>query len=172
MEISKKSFLAVIALIAAASALVFALAANADHGRRGGDDDHGARGKMLVTRLVGSILADPAIHGVTRGGVPWELKRGGATLGHNGRFKLRVRGLVVAGTDNPGPVTSITASLFCAPDSNTAPAFTAGPVSLSSDGDARISKHVTLPARCLAPVVLVHPNGNATRYIAASGFTD
>jgi hypothetical protein len=29
---------------------------------------------------------------------------------------------------------------------------------------------VTVPARCLAPVVLVHPNGNGARYIAASGF--
>ena len=171
MRISKKPFLAVIALIAAVSALVFALAASADHGRRGDDDDHGVRGKLFVTRLVGSILADPAIHGVTRGGVPWELKRGGAKLGHKGRFKLRVKGLVIAGTDKPGPVTTISASLFCAPDSNASAAFTAGPVPLSSDGDARISQHVTLPARCLAPLVLVHPNGNATRYIAASGFT-
>jgi hypothetical protein len=52
-----------------------------------------------------------------------------------------------------------------------AAAFTAGPVPLSSDGNARIGQHVTVPARCLAPVVLVHPNGNLTRYIAASGFT-
>jgi hypothetical protein len=154
--------------VVAISALVFALAASADHGRRG-DDDHGGPGKLFVTRLVGSVLADPAIHGVTRGGVPWDLKRGGATLGRSGRFKLRVRGLVVAGTDNPDGVTSITASLFCAPDSSAA-AFTVGPVPLSSDGDARIRQHVTVPARCLAPVVLVHPNGNGARYIAASGF--
>jgi hypothetical protein len=170
MRISKKSLVAVIALVAAASALVFALAANADHGRRGGDDDHGVRGKLFVTRLVGSVLADPAIHGVTRGGVPWDLKRGNATLDRDGRFKLRLRRLVIAGTDNPGGVTSVSASLFCAPDSSAAPAFTTGPVPLSSDGDARIKQHVALPARCLAPVVLVHPNGLATRYIAASGF--
>jgi len=169
MRISKKSFLAVIALVAAASALVFTLAANADHGRRG-DDDHGVRGKLFATRLVGSILADPPIHGVTRGGVPWDLERGRATLDRNGRFKLRVSGLVIAGTDNPGGVTSLSASLFCAPDSNTAPAFTAGPAPLSSDGDARLREHVAVPSRCLAPVVLVHPNGLATRYIAVSGF--
>jgi hypothetical protein len=30
---------------------------------------------------------------------------------------------------------------------------------------------VTVPARCLAPVVLVHPNGNPAAYIAATGFT-
>jgi hypothetical protein len=169
MRISRKVFLIVIAVATAGAALVFSLAANADHGRRG-DDDHGVRGKLFATRLVGSILADPPIHGVTRGGVPWDLKRGVATLDRDGRFKLRVRKLVVAGTDNPDGVTSITASLFCAPDSSGAPAFTAGPVPLSSDGDARIRQHVTVPARCLAPVVLVHPNGNAARYIAASGF--
>jgi hypothetical protein len=28
----------------------------------------------------------------------------------------------------------------------------------------------SLPAKCLAPVVLVHPNGNGAAYIAASGF--
>jgi hypothetical protein len=166
MTISKKSFLAVIALVAAVSALVFALAASADHGRRG-DDGHG---KLLATRLVGSILADPPIHGVTRDNVPWDLKRGVATLRRDGRFKLRVRDLVVAGTDNPDGVTSIRASLFCAPDSNPTPAFTTGSVPLSPDGDARIRQRVTVPGRCLAPVVLVHPNGNSARYIAASGF--
>jgi hypothetical protein len=30
---------------------------------------------------------------------------------------------------------------------------------------------VTAPQRCLAPVVLVHPNGNLAAYIAATGFT-
>jgi hypothetical protein len=168
MRISRKSFVAVIAFVAAASALVFVLGASADHGRRG-DDDHGVRGKLFATRLVGSVLTDPAIHGVTRGGVPWDLKRGEATLSRDGRFKLRVKRLVVAGTDNPDGVTSISASLFCAPDSSAA-AFTTGTVALSSEGNARIKQHVTVPARCLAPVVLVHPNGNLTRYIAASGF--
>ena len=29
---------------------------------------------------------------------------------------------------------------------------------------------MTVPERCLAPVLLVHPNGGTARYIAASGF--
>jgi hypothetical protein len=29
---------------------------------------------------------------------------------------------------------------------------------------------VTVPDRCLAPVLLVHPNGSTARYIAATGF--
>ncbi len=38
----------------------------------------------------------------------------------------------------------MSASLFCVPDSSTAPAFTAGPVPLSGDGDARIDQNVTV----------------------------
>jgi hypothetical protein len=67
----------------------------------------------------------------------------------------------------------IAASFFCAPDSNVTTAFTAGPVPLATDGDARIHQKVTVPSRCLAPVVLVRIQGAAGpgSYIAASGFT-
>jgi len=37
-------------------------------------------------------------------------------------------------------------------------------------GNARMSGTITLPAKCLAPIVLVHPNGSDAAYIAASGF--
>jgi hypothetical protein len=159
--LSKKLLAAAVTVAAA----VFVAAAAADHGR----GDGGGR-TVLRAQLVGSILSDPPIHGVTRGGVPWD-GGGRAKLSRNGRFDLRVRGLVVSGTGDADGVTSIKASLYCAPDSNTAPAFTTDSVSLSSRGNARIRQHVTVPARCLAPVLLVHPNGNTTRYIAASGFT-
>ena len=86
------------------------------------------------------------------------------------RLELRVRGLVITGTGDPGPVTSISASLFCAPDSDLTPAFTTGSVPLSAHGNARIRAHVAVPERCLAPVLLVHPNGGTARYIAATGF--
>jgi len=154
--------------VALASA-VFVAAAAADHGRGGDGDHHGGGRTVLQARLVGSILSDPAIHGVTRGGVPWD---GGAraTLSRHGRFEMRVRGLVVSGTGDADGVTSITASLYCAPDSDPSAAFTTDSVPLSSQGNARIRQHVAVPARCLAPVLLVHPNGGATRYIAASGF--
>ncbi len=160
MTFSKKWFLVAILLLPAA----FVAAATADHG----DGDRGD-GKLLRAGLIGSILSDPPIHGVTRGNVPWE-GRGRARLDRKGRFELRIRNLVVAGTDNPDGVTSIRVSLFCAPDSNTTPAFTTNSAPLSSDGDARVRQKVTAPARCTAPVVLVHPNGNLARYIALSGF--
>jgi hypothetical protein len=156
---SSKRILAAAVGVAAA---VFATTAAADHGGRGNGRT------VLRANLVGSILSDPAIHGVERGGVPWD-GNGRARLDRRGRFELRVRGLVVTGTGNADGVTSIKASLYCAPDSDTTAAFTTDSAPLSPQGNARIRQHVSVPARCLAPVVLVHPNGNTTRYIAASG---
>ena len=161
MRLTKRSFLAAV-LVAAA---VFVTAAAADHGGRG----RGHHGPLMQQRLIGSILADPPIHAVNRGGVPWD-GTGTATLKRRGSFEVRIRGLVITGTDNPGPVATLTVSLYCAPDSSAA-VFTTSPVSLSSDGDARIRQHVTVPSRCLAPVVLVHPNSNAGAYIMATGFS-
>jgi hypothetical protein len=164
MAFSKKSFLGMILVVAASSALVFSLQAGASGGH------HEGHGKLFRSGLVGNLLTDPPIHGVTRAGAEWVLKKGTATLGRNGKFNLRVKGLVLTSTGTTGTVTTITASFFCAPDSDTAAKFVAGPVPLEPDGDARIHQDVAVPSRCLAPVVLVHPNGGATRYIAVSGF--
>jgi hypothetical protein len=157
---TKKGLLAAILLAAA----VFVTAAAADHGGR--SHQHG---KLLRARLVGSILSDPPIHGVTRGGLPWN-GNGSASLDRRGRFEFRIRNLVIPSLGNPGPVMTIKVALYCAPDSS-GPAFVTDAAPLSRDGDARIRQHVTVPSRCLAPVLLVHPNGSATAYIAASGFT-
>ena len=136
-----------------------------------GHENHGQhRGETLFrSTLAPTVLSDPTIHGVARGNVPWMLDRGSARLRHDGRLTVGVRGLVIPGNGTPGPVTSITASLYCGADSTPAVATT-GSVPLSSQGDAAIDEHVTLPAKCLAPIILVHPNGNAAAYIAASGF--
>jgi hypothetical protein len=165
MRVNKKTVLAT----ALAAAAVFASVAAADHGH---DGDHHGKGNRHVLlqqqKLSGSVLTDPQIHGVTRGGLPW-VGGGTATLTKHGRFDVRIRGLVIPTMGNPGPVTSLTFSLYCAPDSS-GPAFTTGSTPLSSHGNARLREHVTAPARCLAPVILAHPNGGATAYIAASGF--
>ena len=160
MRLTKRSVLAAM-LVAAA---IFVTAAAADHGDRGREH----HGPLLQQRLIGSILSDPPIHGAIRGGLPWE-GTGSATLERRGSLEVRIRGLVIAGTNNPGPVTTITVSLYCAPDSSAA-VFTTTPAPLSSHGDARVRQHVTVPSRCLAPVVLVHPNGGAGAYIMATGF--
>jgi hypothetical protein len=164
MTFSKKSFLGVILVVAASSALVFSLQAGASRGQ--------GHGKLFRSGLVGNVLTDPPIHGVNRAGAPWVLDKGSVKLSRNGRFDLRVKGLVLASNGTTGTVTMIAAHFFCAPDSTVA-AFTTGPVPLASDGDARIRQTVTVPSRCLAPVVLVRIQGAAGpgSYIAASGFT-
>ena len=169
MSFTKKAILAAV-LVAAA---VFATAAAADHGGRGDhgrDHGHGHGKTVLRQHLVGSILSDQNIHGVVRGGLPWQ-GGGDAKLSRKGRFAARLRGLIIPSLGNAGPVTTITISLYCSPDSDPAAAFTTQPVPLSQQGNARVRQHVTVPSRCLAPVLLVHPNGGAGAYIAATGFT-
>ena len=41
---------------------------------------------------------------------------------------------------------------------------------LSQQGNGTIRDRITLPAKCLAPIILVHPNGIDAAYIAATGF--
>jgi hypothetical protein len=164
--------------VLATAALVAAVASADDGGRKG--DDHGKHGrgvdaaKIFSAALVGSQLADPAIHGVTRGGAPWVIERGRVQLAADGRIKIELRGLVIPiahGTfpaNTALPVTTVSASLFCAPDSS-GPSATTKSVPISADGDARIKDTLTLPGTCLAPTVLVHPNGGLGAYIALPG---
>jgi hypothetical protein len=129
MSLTKKSFLAAVLLAAA----VFAAAAAADHGGRSHEHGSHEHGKLLRAHLVGSILSDPPIHGVTRGGAPW-VGTGTATLDRHGRFKVRIRGLVIPSLGNPGPVTSLKFSLFCAPEAS-GPVFMTGSTPLSAPGE-------------------------------------
>lgn len=170
-----------VALATVAAAALVAAVASADDGGRKGDDDQGKNGrgddaaKIFSVALVGSQLVDPAIHGVTRGGAPWVLKRGRVQLDADGHIKIQLRGLVIPiahGTfpaNTALPVTTVSASLFCAPDS-TGPAATTKSVSISADGNAGITDKLGLPATCLAPTVLIHPNGGLGAYIALPGW--
>ena len=168
MSFTKKSFLAAVLV----AAVVFVAAAAADHGGRsprGRDHGHGHK-TVLRQHLVGSILSDQNIHGVVRGGLPWQ-GGGDATLSRKGRFEARIRGLIIPSLGNAGPVTSITISLYCSPDSDPAAAFTTQSGPRAPSGHARVRARVWGPARGLAPGRLVHPNGGAGAYIAATGFT-
>ena len=162
---------------AAVLALAVAAAALADDGGGKGDDQgeqHGNAAKVLAARLAPSVPTDPAVHGVPAGGVPWVIERGSVSLGADGHLKVAIRGLVIpvahgglpAGTARP--VTTVRASLYCAPDTSAAVAST-GSVPISEDGDARIDDRISLPSTCLAPTVLVQPNA-LNAYIALPGF--
>jgi hypothetical protein len=174
-----RSVLVVLAAVAVA-ALVAAVA-SADDGGRKGDDDRGKNGrgddaaKIFSAALAPSLVGDPAVHVVGAAGAPWALRRGRVQIAANGKIKVELRGLVIPiahGTfpaNTARPVTTVTASLYCAPDSSTA-AATTGSVPISADGNARITDTFTLPATCLAPTVLVHPNGGLGAYIALPGW--
>jgi hypothetical protein len=179
----------VAAALAAATVAVYATVAVGDsgpghHGDRHGDRHHGKHGdrhhgerhgdKLFRASLAPSMPTDPTFHGVTPGGAPWVLDRGEVRVRLDGRFDLKVRGLVIPnppGDDTPGPVQTISASLFCGADADTMAADTTDQVPIDDDGDARIrDDDFDVPDTCLAPVVLVHPNGNAAVYIAVSGW--
>jgi hypothetical protein len=111
------------------------------------------------------------LNGATAGGAPWVLRRGEAELSGAGRLQVRVRGLVIPiapSNGTPGPVTTVSASLYCG-GASTATGTTPS-VPISRTGDAEITGQLSLPAKCLSPTVLVHPNGLTGLYIAASGF--
>jgi hypothetical protein len=174
MWISRRVLLAL--SVGAIAVLSMALAAGAfgDHGGgdRGGDHGDGNGRALIESSLAPSLTTDPAFHGVTPGGAPWVLRRGDVELKQS-RIDLRVRGLVIPvapGNGTPGPVTTISASLYCGADSDTSAADTTGQVPISREGDARIrDRSFDVPDTCLAPVILVHPNGDATHYIAVDG---
>jgi hypothetical protein len=153
-----------LAAVAASAALVPAAVAAASH--------HGTDLRVEST-LAGSMPADPAFHGVRPGGVPWLIDDGSTVKAGDGKLDLRVRGLVIPdppGDGTAGGVTSITASLFCGGDASPAPADTSESAPLSRSGNGRIQDgSFAVPATCLAPIVVVHPNGNKAAYIAVTG---
>jgi len=162
VQAKRHGFLAA-AVLAGIAALTFAAIASGDHG-------HGKGGKIFRSSLAPSQQTDPAFHTVAPGGAAWILDQGSVKIGRNGHFDLRVRGLVLTATGTARPVLTVSASLFCGADATVTPAATTGQVPISPDGDARIHQKVTLPATCLAPIVLVHPNGGLTRYISVTGW--
>lgn len=156
-----------VAAIAVAAAPALARSRGHHKGSRGGK-------VKIAQRLVPSEVSDPSIFGVPPGAADWKLRKGVVKIKRNGRIIVKVRGLVFAdtgtttietGTAGPFTLTDVSASLFCNGESvgttDTAP--------LSASGDAKIRGQLTLPAKCVAPVVMVHPATNTEVYIAISG---
>lgn len=129
-------------------------------------DDNGQDGRPLLrSTLAPSMPTDPTIAGVAPGGLPWQIERGSVLLQSKGRLRLSVKGLVIPASGTTGPVQTVTASLACA-DGSTSQTDS---VPISTAGDATIDTTITLPSTCLAPIVLVNPNGIAGLYIAVTG---
>jgi hypothetical protein len=183
MRFSKRAVYVVV-VVAGVSAVLMALTVNAlGSGGPGGGNDQGqndnGRGNgntLLRSTLAPSVPGDPTFHQINPGGAPWVLQRGDVRLKRNGQFRLRLDGLVIPnppGDNTPGPVNTVNASLYCGADSgpgSDVPAATTDQVPISREGDARIDTTISVPASCLNPVVLVHPNGVPGTYIALEGW--
>jgi hypothetical protein len=179
MRISKRVLIA--AFVAATMALSAGLAGGAfgsEGTKHHGNSPH--RGKHDGVPLIKESLApsqptDPMFHGVSPGALPWTLKFGEVRLKSDGHLDLRVKGLVIPALGTPGPVTSISAALYCGADMNTTAAGTTAQVPLSKKGNARIhDRSFSVPSTCLAPVILVQPHGTGVPqgnfYIAVDGW--
>lgn len=194
MRFSKRTVYVVV-MVAAVSAVLMALTVNALGARgsggggndKGGGNDQGHNGNgqgnghgngnaLLRSTLAPSVPGDPPFHGVGPGSVQWVLQRGEVRLKRNGEFRLRLRGLVIPsppGDNTPGPVNTVNASLYCGEDTGpppNTPAATTDQVPISRQGDADIDTTITVPAMCLTPVILVHPNGSPGAYISLEGW--
>jgi hypothetical protein len=171
MDISKRTALALLTASAFAGSAATAVTALGHDGGQGGGHRDDRNRVVLSSSLAPSVPTDPTLLGVTAGTVPWVLRSGAAKLHSNGHLNVRIRGLLIssgplAGT--PGPVKTVSASLYCGASST--PAGTSATVPLSSDGDAAIKTTLALPAKCQIPALLIHPNGGLGVYIATSGF--
>ena len=169
MWISKRVVVLALASVAALFSMAVAVAASGAD-KSGGND---AGEPELEGSLAPSMPDDPDFHGVAPGGAPWVLDRGEVRLGDD-ELEVRVEGLVIpkpVGDGTAGPVKTISASLFCGADADTVPADTTRSASLSRDGDGRIrDRSFDVPDTCLAPVIVVHPNGSTAVYIAVNGW--
>lgn len=135
------------------------------HGDGGRDDT------LLRSGLVGSTKpaeGGATIFGVASAGANWVVDEGSVKVGRDGHINLSVEGLVIPTPPQNGtnPIESVTASVYC----NAVVADTTALFPLSvPEGDGHVRADLTLPDTCVAPVVLLHPRGNAAVYIAASG---
>src|SRR5438105_4377109 len=139
MEVSKRVAVAMLSAAALSGSAVTGVSALGHD--RGGNGTHRGdrRGKVLDATLAPSIPSDPSLHGVAAGAAPWLLNKGEVRLRRDGRVRVRIRGLVIPsppGDGTPGPVTTVSASLYCGND--TLAVGTTPQVPISRNGDARI----------------------------------
>ena len=149
------------ALLAGAVIGISALAATSS---ASADSGGVPRSDILRAPLQGSMLTDPPLFGLVRGGAPWVISEGTARLRANGDLTVDVEGLIIP-TRGDNPLATLSATVVC----NGQDRRMTAPVPFSMAGDAVIETHVNLPMRCLAPAVLINPLSSDGTYIAATG---
>jgi hypothetical protein len=142
----------------------------------GNDDDHAALLKFhTMAPVTGAFVGAPTnpnggtpIRGIHGGGLPWALDAADGELSSDGRLRVRVRGLVLAGGPpsliGTNPIPTFRAILSF---ENAAPIFTAA-VPASTAGNATIDTRVDLPRPGFAPIIFVGP-GAAVAWFAVTG---
>lgn len=160
-----------LALVAAVSIAALALAPASAIARD--DDDHGdhQESSLLRSGLVGSTTpkaGGATVFDVVPGGAPWVTDDDSKVrVRRDGRIDVRVEGLVIPPPEGTGvnPVTTATATLYC----NAKAADATELFALDGAGNGEVHDMLTLPDKCVAPVVLINPRGAVGTYIAASG---
>ncbi len=155
----------------------------------GGSAGNAGASGVFESEIVGKQVGNQEIAGISPDvAQPWVVAEGDVEIGSDGKLELDVEGLLLL-DGTVGPVLSVFASLVCqktvltgAP-TNEVVASTAD-VPLSAAGDASLEEDITLPAACVAPIVLVRIRlvdvgfgpvdiedlGIPAPWIAASGF--
>jgi hypothetical protein len=104
----------------------------------------------------------------------WSVRQGQASVNlSSGATSFSVEGLVINGTaftGTPGPVSAVTGTLVCSPETATQKVLDTTPVPLDEHGDATFAGTLQgIPAPCVNPLFLVRiatPTGAAGRWIA------
>lgn len=115
-----------------------------------------------MTPVTGAAVGAVNDRGIVGGGKPWVIRSGRGEVDGNGDVDVRVKGLVipVAPFNGTNPVPFFRATVSCLTPGGTVNVST-GLFPASSEGDAKIDGHVTLPATCNDPEVFVVSPGGA-----------
>ncbi len=118
---------------------------------------------VFESGVEGIQVAGQMIAGIS-GGAPWDVAAGEARIRANGDIKVEVEGLVLTTPILPAdpvfPVLGVCGSLVCqktgAGNPTNEQVATTGSFPLSPvTGDAEVDASITLPAVCVAPIVLL-----------------
>ena len=151
-----------------ASAMVFAavgstVPAFADGGGTYQHGHHVKARSLLRADLIGSLTADPTLFGVAPGGVDWTVSR---SRSPSRPTDASMPGCASCWSPPPTPTRYRRSRPAW---SVTVPSSTRWARSRSARRGTRGSGRFTVPARCLAPAVLLNPLDRVGTYIAASG---
>lgn len=162
--------------------ILLSMTALAEHGgNKHNNGNNAADNGSFEASIVGSV-PNTTIGGVASGGAPWIVAEGKASVSVNGKLEMQVQGLLLTTGAPPnlvgtvGPVQMVAASLVCGGSGGAVAGSTDG-VPLSPAGNAQIEGSVTVPATCMAPVILVRffnaagaPGSQLGPFIALTGF--